>query len=138
MKLFFLLTCLLCFCGGCASSVYYASESDRLTPEEQNAVVDHIRTFIRRSRLRVTPAEKAYIMNHAPKFLVDYTGYKEGALSVCWQLPRGKNLIVNRTGKLLSNERADWSMRLIVDKSSQLLPEGFYGSQGEELALPPL
>ena len=81
---------------------------------------------------------RAYIMTHDPDFNVKYTGDKEGALTVRWKLPRQRNFMVSRTGKLLANDRADWVMRLITDKSTQLVPQGFYGANGEELALPPL
>ena len=124
----------LCGCAGSGN----LSESNQLSKEEQAAVISHIRTFIARSKVKLTPAEVAYMKTHEPVFTVSYTGYKEGALTVRWAFPRQRNLVVTRSGMLLSNSKADWTVRVTTDKSTQLVPQNFYGAHGEELALPPL
>ena len=88
------------FCG-CSSGL---SGSSQLSKNEQDAVISHIRSFIRRSKVKLTPAERAYVMTHDPIFNVSYTGYKEGALTVRWAFPRQRNLIVTRSGRLLSSD----------------------------------
>ena len=125
------------FLCGCAGSDHL-SESGKLSKEEQAAVISHIRTFVARSKIKLTPAELAYMKTHEPIFTVSYTGYKEGALTVRWAFPRQRNLIVTRSGRLLSSDRADWTVRVTTDKSTQLVPQDFFGANGEELALPPL
>ena len=97
------------FCG-CSSGL---SGSSQLSKNEQDAVISHIRSFIRRSKVKLTPAERAYVMTHDPIFNVSYTGYKEGALTVRWAFTRQRNLIVTRSGRLLSSDRADWTVALI-------------------------
>ena len=120
---------------GCSSGL---SESSQLSKNEQDAVIAHIRNFIQRSKIKLTPAERAYVMTHDPFLNISYTGYKEGSLTVRWAFPRQRNLIVTRSGKLLSNGRADWTVRVTTDKSTQLVPQDFFGAHGEEIALPPL
>lgn len=92
LRIFMILIFLGLFCG-CSSGL---SGSSQLSKNEQDAVISHIRSFIRRSKVKLTPAERAYVMTHDPIFNVSYTGYKEGALTVRWAFPRQRNLIVTR------------------------------------------
>ena len=136
MRCFMVFMLMLLFCG--CSGTGGLSESGKLSGEEEKAVVSHIRTFLRRSKIKLKPAERAYVMTHDPVFNVSYTGWKEGSLTVRWSFPHQRSLVVTRTGMLLSNGKADWTVRITTDKSTQLVPQNFYGAHGEELALPPL
>ena len=54
-----------------------------------------------------------------------------------WNLPNYRVLMLQRSGKLLSDNRADWTIRLITDQASGKIPKNFYGANGEDISLPP-
>lgn len=125
------------FCSGCASDSQGFSEKDRLTKAETDAVISHVRKFVLQSRkLRLTPAEAEVIRTTEPQVGVRYTGPKSGRLSIHWSLPNYRTLLVQRSGDLLSNSRADWTTRVITGSTSDKLPENFFGAHGEDVSLP--
>ena len=126
------------FCFGCAtgSSEGGISERDRLTKAETDAVIAHVRHFLLRSRnFNLTPAEKETIRTVEPQVGIRYTGPKTGRLSLHWSLPNYRTLLVQRSGQLLSSGKADWTARLITGKSSDRLPDNFFGAHGEDISL---
>ncbi len=130
-----LLAALLCSC----SREYIFAEKDRLTPQEEEAVIVYVRKFLRHDKkIKLTPEERSIIQDQKPDFAIQYRGYKEGLLSIRWKLPNYRVLLLQRTGKLLAEERADWVIRIISDTASGKLPKDSFGSQGEDLSLPPL
>ena len=72
LRIFMILIFLGLFCG-CSSGL---SGSSQLSKNEQDAVISHIRSFIRRSKVKLTPAERAYVMTHDPIFNVSYTSFE--------------------------------------------------------------
>lgn len=130
-----LLAALFCSC----SQDYVFSEKDRLTPQEEDAVVAYVRGFIRHNKkIKLSKEELSIVQTQKPDFVVHYRGPKEGQLSIRWHLPNYRVLLLQRTGKLLSEDRADWIIRLITDNATGKLPKDSFGAQGEELSLPPL
>ena len=128
------MSALLCSC----SADYEISQKARLTPAEEDAVTAHVRRFISKARkLKITEEERSLIQTGKPDFHVRYTGYKEGHLTVRWNLPNYRVLMLQRSGKLLSDNRADWTIRLITDQASGKIPKNFYGANGEDISLPP-
>ncbi|MBQ9338070.1 MAG: hypothetical protein IJS14_12320 [Lentisphaeria bacterium] len=124
------------FCG-CATGDAVISDKDRLTPEETDAVIAHVRNFVVRSRkLRLTPAEMEIVRKVKPQVGVRYTGPKKGRLSIHWSLPNYRTLLVQRSGDLLSSSKADWTTRVITGTSSDKVPDNFFGAHGEDVSLP--
>ena len=137
LQLFGLLLAGIAVCSGCASGGQGLSESDRLTKEETDAVVAHVRRFILRSRkFNLTPAEKEVVRTVEPQVGVRYTGPKSGRLSLHWSLPNYRTLLVQRSGQLLSSGGADWTARIITGQVSDKLPDNFFGAHGEDISLP--
>ena len=132
--LFLLLAGVLCGCAG--DSVI--TEKDKLTDTEKEIVVSHVRRFISKAKkMHLTPAERQLIQTVPPSMHIHYTGHKAGQLSIRWQLPNYRLLLLHRSGNLLSSERADWSVRIISDQASGKIPKNFYGARGEDISLPP-
>lgn len=130
-----LLATLFCSC----SKDYEFSEKDRLSPQEEDAVVAYVRGFIRHNKkIKLSREELDIVMTRKPDFAVNYSGPKQGQLSIRWSLPNYRVILLQRTGKLLSEDRADWIIRLITDNATGKLPKDSFGAQGEELSLPPL
>ena len=130
------LTGIVFFCGCAAESAGF-SENDRLTKEETDAVIAHVRRFVLRARrLNLTPAEAEVVRTAQPQVSVRYTGPKTGRLSLHWSLPNYRTLLVQRSGQLLSSGRADWTARVITGKVSDKLPDNFFGAHGEDVSLP--
>lgn len=128
------MSALLCSC----SADYEITREDHLTPAEEDAVTAHVRRFVSKARkLNITEEERALIQTGKPDFHVRYTGYKEAHLTVRWNLPNYRVLMLQRSGKLLSGSRADWTIRLITDQASGKIPKNFYGANGEDISLPP-
>ena len=125
---------LLCGCAG-ESGI---TEKDQLSSVEEEIVIVHVRRFVMRSKkMNLTEADRQTIQKEKPSMYVHYTGPKTGRLSLRWKLPNYRILILKRSGNLLSSERADWTVRIISDKSSGKIPENFYGAHGEDISLPP-
>ena len=138
MQLFVLSLAGIVFCSGCAADSQTLSEKDRLTKEETDAVIAHVRRFVLRARkLNLSPAETEVVRTVEPQVGVRYTGPKTGRLSIHWSLPNYRTLLVQRSGDLLSNSRADWTTRIITGTASDKLPENFFGAHGEDISLPP-
>lgn len=126
-----ILLSVLCSCAGGRSTV------EALTEAEKDAVTAHIRKFVSRARtLGLSRAELRIIQTQKPKFSIHYDGYKRGFMSVRWQLPAYRALILQRTGNLIGNNRSDWMIRLISDKTSGKIPSHFFGANGEDISLP--
>ncbi|MBO4631634.1 MAG: hypothetical protein J5858_06900 [Lentisphaeria bacterium] len=126
---------LLC---GCSSSESGITEKDRLSPTEEEIVISHVRRFVKRAKkMNLTEAERELIQTVKPSMYVKYTGSKTGRLSLRWKLPNSRILLLQRSGNLLSSERADWTVRIISDKTGGKIPENFYGAHGEDISLPP-
>ena len=125
------------FCG-CVSGDNGITEKDKLTDLEKGIVVSHVRRFVMRSRkIKLTEAERQRIQKENPVMNIRYTGHKTGQLSIRWQLPNYRLLLLQRSGNLLSSERADWIVRIISDQASGKIPQNFYGAHGEDISLPP-
>ena len=125
---------LLCGCAG-ESGI---AENDRLTPTEEEIVISHVRRFVARAKkMNLTEAERALIQTDKPAMRVHYISSKTGRLSLRWKLPNHRILLLQRSGNLLSSERADWTVRIISDQTGGKIPENFYGAHGEDISLPP-
>ena len=126
---------LLCGCVGDSEEI---TQEDRLTKTEEEIVVAHVRRFILRSKkMKLSEAERQLVQTVPPSLHVHYTGHKSGQLSIRWSLPNYRVLLLQRSGKLLSSDRADWTVRIISDQASGKIPEHFYGAHGEDISLPP-
>ncbi len=135
----FCLCCLLAtlFCS--CSRDYVFSEKDRLTPQEEEAIVTYVRSFIHHNKkIKLSKEEQSIVQTQKPDFVVHYRGCKDGQLSIRWKLPNYRVLLLQRSGNLLAETRADWIIRIITDNATGKLPKDFFGAQGEELSLPPL
>ena len=129
------LSALLCGCAGGSDD----PEKNRLTSTEEQIVIAHVRRFVQQSRkIRLSESERRIIQTAAPTLHIHYTGYKAGRLSIRWALPGYRVLLLQRSGNLLSSEKADWAVRIISDQASGKIPSNFYGSHGEDISLPPL
>ena len=125
---------LLC---GCVSNDEI-TEADRLTKTEVEIVISHVWRFITQAKkLNLSSAERELIRTFQPGMHVHYTGHKTGRLSLRWSLPNYRILLLQRSGNLLSSERADWTVRIISDHASGKIPKNFYGANGEDISLPP-
>lgn len=125
------------FCG-CVSEEYEFNEKDQLSDLEKEIVVSHVRRFVLQAKkIRLTEADRQRIRSEEPVLHIRYSGYKSGQLSVRWQLPNYRLLLLQRSGNLLSSERADWIVRVISDQASGKIPKNFYGANGEDISLPP-
>ena len=125
---------LLCGCAGPSGD----PEKNRLTPTEEQIVISHVRRFVQQSRkIRLSESERRIIQTAAPTLHIHYTGYKTGRLSIRWALPGYRVLLLQRSGHLLSSEKADWTVRIISDRTSGKIPSNFYGAHGEDISLPP-
>ena len=130
-----LLSALLCGCAAGSGG----GEQDKLTKTEEDIVISHVRRFMNRARkIKLTDAERQVVQTVRPSLSVYYTGHKTGQLSIRWSLPNYRSLLLQRSGNLLSSERADWTVRIISDKASGKIPSNFYGAHGEDISLPPL
>ena len=129
---------LLCGCAG-DSDLPADAEKNRLTPTEEQIVISHVRRFVQRSgKIRLNANERRIIQTAEPSLHIHYTGYKTGRLSIRWALPGYRVLLLQRSGNLLSSEKADWAVRIISDQASGKIPSNFYGAHGEDISLPPL
>ena len=125
---------LLCGCAGDA----LITDKDRLTENEKAIVVSHVRRFISKAKkIHLTNEERQMVRTVPPAMHIHYTGHKSGQLSIRWQLPNYRLLLLHRSGNLLSSERADWTVRIISDQASGKIPKNFYGARGEDISLPP-
>ena len=114
------------------------TEKDHLTDTEKEIVISHVRRFITKAKkIHLTNAERQMIQTVAPSMHIHYTGHKSGQLSIRWQLPNYRLLLLQRSGNLLSPERADWTVRIISDQASGKIPKNFFGARGEDISLPP-
>ncbi len=128
------LAVLLCGCAGGSGD----PEKNRLTPTEEQIVISHVRRFVQQSRkIRLSESERRIIQTADPSLHINYTGYKTGRLSIRWALPGYRVLLLQRSGHLLSSEKADWTVRIISDQTSGKIPANFYGAHGEDISLPP-
>lgn len=122
---------------GTLSCARVSGQVTPLSDAEKDAITAHIRNFLGKAKsLRLTPAQLNVINSQKPKYSIYYTGYKRGHMSVRWQLPAYKTLILQRSGDLLGNIRSDWTVRLINDRTSGKLPSNFFGAKGEDISLP--
>ena len=129
------LSALLCGCAGGSGD----PEKNRLTPTEEQIVISHVRRFVLHSqKIRLNENERRIIQTTKPSLYIHYTGYKAGRLSIRWNLPGYRSILLRRSGNLLSSEKADWAIRIISDKTSGKIPSNFYGAHGEDISLPPL
>lgn len=128
---------ILLFCimsGGCVSD----SDANSLTPTEEEIVIAHVRRFVLHAKkVRLNQEERNIIQNKKPELHIRYTGPKTGRLSIRWTLPSYRIILLQRSGNLLSSEKADWSIRIISDQTSGKIPLNFYGAHGEDISLPP-
>lgn len=136
----FLLLCLfagmlvlLCSCN--SNKVYVFSEGDALTSREQEAIIEYIRYFVNRSNLRLSKAERNFIRNTPPTFKVHYTGKKRGELTVKWNFPNFRTIILKRKGYLLFEGKIHWDVRILTDMASPTIPRHFYGARGEDIRM---
>ena len=128
------LSTLFCGCAGGSGD----PEKNRLSPTEEQIVISHVRRFVQQSRkIRLNESERRVIQTTEPSLHVRYTGYKTGRLSIRWALPGYRVLLLQRSGNLLSSEKADWAVRIISDQTSGKIPSNFYGAHGEDISLPP-
>ena len=129
----FFLAVILCGCAG-----HNDPEKNRLTPTEEEIVIAHVRRFLKESpKIKLSASERRLIQTVKPTFHVYYTGYKTGRLSIRWALPNYRVLLLQRSGNLLSSEKADWAVRIITDQTSGKIPANFFGAHGEDISLPP-
>ena len=132
-----LIACFSAILCGCAGNSVDA-DKNRLTPTEEQIVISHVRRFVLRSRkIRLNEKERSIIQSTDPVISVRYTDSKAGRLSVRWPLPGYRIILLQRTGNLLSSEKADWTVRIITDQTSGKIPSNFYGAHGEDISLPP-
>ena len=123
--------------GGCTGRPANPDDN-RLTATEEEIVIAHVRRFLKESKkIKLSPAERELIRNVKPDFHVQYTGYKTGRLSIRWALPNYRVLLLQRSGRLLSSEKAYWAVRIISDQTSGKIPSNFFGAHGEDVSLPP-
>jgi len=133
--LFLLMTGMFC---GCVSDEYEITEKDRLSELEKGIVISHVRRFVLHSpKIKLSEAERQRVQTEDPVLHIRYTGHKTGQLSIRWKLPNYRLLLLQRSGNLLSSERADWIVRIISDQASGKIPRNFYGAHGEDISLPP-
>lgn len=132
-----LIACFSAILCGCAGNSV-DKDKNRLTPTEEQVVISHVRRFVLRSRkIRLNEKERSIIQSTDPLIGVRYTDSKTGRLSVRWPLPGYRIILLQRTGNLLSSEKADWTVRIITDQTSGKIPSNFYGAHGEDISLPP-
>lgn len=123
--------------GGCTGRPANPDDN-RLTATEEEIVIAHVRRFLKEStKIKLSPAERNLIQTVKPDFHVQYTGYKTGRLSIRWTLPNYRVLLLQRSGRLLSSEKAYWAVRIISDQTSGKIPSNFFGAHGEDVSLPP-
>ena len=123
--------------GGCTGRPANPDDN-RLTATEEEIVIAHVRRFLKEStKIKLSPAERKLIQTVKPGFHVQYTGYKTGRLSIRWTLPNYRVLLLQRSGRLLSSEKAYWAVRIISDQTSGKIPSYFFGAHGEDVSLPP-
>lgn len=129
------LTAMLCGCTGRRTG---NPDENQLTATEEEIVIAHVRRFLKESpKIKLSSAERRQIQTTRPNFHVHYTGYKSGRLSIRWTLPNYRILLLQRSGNLLSSEKADWAVRIITDQTSGKIPPNFFGAHGEDISLPP-
>lgn len=105
--------------SACSSSgVYQPSEGDKLTPRETEFLVLHVRSFIKTqaNKLSLKPEELVAIQQSQPRIRVNYTGYKEGRLSMEWTFEQ-KQFFAIAQGELLKTK--DW--RISVGKKADVI-----------------
>lgn len=138
------------FFSGCTTTgkVYIFTPADALTDREKEGIIAHIRQFVERAQyqkldlkanakhykgLRLSPAERKFIRNAPPLVKIHYTGKKAGELTVRWNFPNHRNLIVQRKGYLLSTGKNDWNVRIMTDHATGSIPKLYFGSKGEDI-----
>ena len=127
------LSAVLCGCTGSGNP-----QNSQLTPTEEEIVIAHVRRFLKESpKIKLSASERKLVQTVKPAFHVHYTGYKSGRLSIRWALPNYRVLLLQRSGNLLSSEKADWAVRIITDQTSGKIPSNFFGAHGEDISLPP-
>ena len=130
----FLLTAIVAGCTGRSGN----PDANRLTPTEEEIVIAHVRRFLKESpKIKLSAAEHQLVQTVKPDFHIHYTGYKSGRLSIRWALPNYRVLLLQRSGNLLSSEKAFWAVRIITDQTSGKIPPNFFGAHGEDVSLPP-
>ena len=124
------------FLNGCRSSgVYVYSESDAITEEERGAIIEYIRYFVNRSNLHLSKAERNYVRNTEPIIKIRYTGKKRGELTVRWNFPNHRSLILKRKGHLLFEGEIRWDVRILTDYATPTSPRHFFGAKGEDIRI---
>lgn len=139
LRFCFLMTCvstmtfLFCSCGTGGD----VPEADMLTPEETSLVVTHIRNVIVKAKnLKLSDADRALVKDTEPRVKVHCTGHKSGKMTVKWSLENSRAVVVMVEGELL-DEKPNMRVKILDDISSKSLPDGAFGTHGEEIALPP-
>ena len=108
----------LLFTACSSSGVYQPSEGDKLTPRETEFLVLHVRSFIQTQaiKLKLKPEELTAIQQNQPRTRVNYTGYKEGRLSMEWTFEQ-KQFFAIAQGELLKTK--DW--HISVGKKAEVI-----------------
>ncbi|MBO4304572.1 MAG: hypothetical protein J6A21_08305 [Lentisphaeria bacterium] len=127
---------IFCTLSGCRSSgVYVFSEKDAVTSEEKQAILAQVRRFVNRGKLHLTKAERNYVQNTDPVMKIHYTGRKRGELTVRWDFPNHRTLILKRKGHLLFEGTIHWDVRILTDYATPAVPRHFFGARGEDIRL---
>ena len=122
------------FTTGCRSSgIYVYSPSDAITENEKQAIIAYIKHFVSKSNLSLSRAERNFVRNTDPVFKIHYTGYKRGELTVRWNFPNYRSIILKRKGHLLFEGKIHWDVRIITDMASPTIPRSMFGSKGEDI-----
>jgi len=105
----------LLFLTGCTSAPFEASESDKLTAEEQTILTAHARHFLtsQSKHLQLNPDELEIINHTQPRLKAVYTASKEGRLSIGWEMP-DKQVFAIANGPMMNTR--DWKIS-VTNKS---------------------
>lgn len=117
MKYFILSMALLALVTtfGCGSLI----GSSELTPEEKQEIIAYARRFLTKSRIKLSPQDKATVIRNKPKMQVHYRGYRQGTVIITWDIGELRSIIIKGEGHFFEKS-CQWRISIINKESFQL------------------
>ncbi len=140
MSRFFLIFCSIAVCccfSACQSEVipnyeFKPAESDKISPQEQEALVWHARQFVADAKsLRLPPGTQKYVRENNPSIKIRYFEHKYGNIIMEWQINSTTVIHLAGTGHL-TDKKFPWNLQVRILSQSHPIPKRMRENLPEE------
>lgn len=102
---------------------YEVTEKDKISKEEEDAIVYHAQQFIAANKsLRLEDSHRKIIKTTKPIVRIMYSGPKFGRIELEWPIAKATVLLLSARGKLLA-ERPNWVVEILTSSNKGGLNE---------------